>query len=93
MQKLVDKGLVEKYHSSGNRKDIILMVSPLGVKEYREYAAFAEKQWFHELFTLLDGVSPGELETVKKVFSIFGRWHGEKRASGAAQSTDLIRIE
>ena len=93
VQKLVDKGLVEKYHSSGNRKDIILMVSPLGIKEYREYAAFAEKQWFHELFTLLDGVSPGELETVKKVFSIFGRWHGEKRASGAAQSTDLIRIE
>lgn len=28
VRKLVDKGLLEKYHTSGNKKDVILMVSP-----------------------------------------------------------------
>ena len=91
VQKLVSKGLVEKYHTSANRKDVILMLSPLGLREYRDYAAQAEERWFHELFELLDGVSPEELETVKKVFSIFGHWHGEKRADDGGEA--LIRIE
>ena len=92
VRKLVDKGLVEKYHAGGNRKDVILMLSPLGVREYRDYAKAAEERWFHELFELLDGVSPEELETVKKVFAIFGHWHGEKAAAGEEEQ-ELIRIE
>ena len=92
VQKLVGKGLVEKYHAAGNKKDVILMVSPLGLQEYREYAAAAEENWFHELFELLDGVGPEELETVKKVFAVFGRWHGEKAAESEEEPA-LIRIE
>ena len=92
VQKLVDKGLVEKYHASDNRKNIILMVSPLGLKEYREYAVFVEQRWFHELFELLDGIGPKELEAVKKAFAIFGRWHGEKTAE-AEEAAELIRVE
>lgn len=93
VRKLVDKGLVEKYHASGNKKDVILMVSPLGLEEYRAYAVLAEQRWFHELFAFLDGVSEQELETVKKVFSIFGHWHGEKAADNGGESPELIRIE
>ncbi|MGX8692999.1 MAG: MarR family winged helix-turn-helix transcriptional regulator [Clostridia bacterium] len=92
VRKLVDKGLVEKYHAGGNKKDVILMLSPLGVKEYQEYAKFAEERWFRELFELLDAAGPGELETVKKVFAVFGRWHGEKAAE-SEESPRLIRIE
>ncbi len=92
VRKLVDKGLVEKYHAAGNRKDVILMVSPLGLKEYKAYAAEARERWFQELFELLDHVGPEELETVKKVFAIFGRWHGEKAADGE-EETELIRVE
>ena len=36
---------------------------------------------------------PQELETVKKVFSIFGHWHGEKAADNGGESPELIRIE
>ncbi|MBR5343615.1 MAG: winged helix-turn-helix transcriptional regulator [Oscillospiraceae bacterium] len=93
VQKLVDKGLVEKYHTSGNKKDVILMVSPLGLQEYGAYTAMAEEQLFHELFGLLGSVSPEELETVKKVFAVFGHMHGEKRASGAEDAEVLIRVE
>ncbi len=92
VRKLVEKGLLEKYHTEGNRKDIILMVSPLGLKEYREYAAFVEQRWFHELFELLDSVGPKELEAVKKTFAIFGRWHGEKAAE-SEETAELIRVE
>ncbi len=92
VRKLGDKGLVEKYHAGGNKKDVILMLSPLGVKEYQEYAVLAEQRWFHELFALLDSLGPEELEAVKKTFAIFGHWHGEKRAT-SEDETELIRIE
>lgn len=92
VQKLVGKGLLEKYHAQGNKKDIILMVSPLGQREYAEYARQARERWFQELFDLLDRSGPEEVETVKKVFSILGRWHGEKTAE-EADAPSLIRVE
>ena len=93
VRKLVEKGLVEKYHTSGNKKDIILQVSPLGMREYAEYAKFAEERWFHQLFELLDGTTPEELETVKKVFAVFRNWHGEKREPLPDEAAELIRVE
>ena len=91
VRKLVEKGLVEKYHLSGNQKDVILMVSPLGFSEYEKYARFMQERWFSELFTLLDSLSPQELETTKKLFSIWGKWHSEHAAP--AEPDALIRIE
>ena len=93
VQKLVDKGLVEKYHTSDNKKDIILMVSPLGLREYQAYAAVAESQLFHDLFSYLDSLGEAELETVDKVFSLFGRMHAEKRPKDAEADSRLIRVK
>lgn len=92
VQKLVKKGMLEKYHSNINKKDIILKVSPLGMKEYSAYAEFIENRWFNELFKLLDSASPEELETVRKVFSIFSRWHNEKSENNPEEQ-ELIRVE
>lgn len=93
VKKLVDKGLLERYHTATNKKDIILIVSPLGMKEYGEYSVVAKERWFHELFDLLDGVSPEELEIVKKAFAIFGRWHGEKRTVNTRGDEELVRAD
>ena len=93
VRKLVDKGLLEKYHTSGNKKDVILMVSPLGLHEYEAYAKTASDRWFHELFELLDHATPEELETVRKAFAIFSNWHSEKRAESREEQEDLVRIE
>ena len=93
VRKLVEKGLLEKYHTSGNKKDVILMVSPLGLQEYDAYAKTASDRWFHELFELLDHATPEELETVRKAFAIFGNWHSEKRAESLEEQEDLVRIE
>ncbi len=93
VQKLVDKGLVEKYHARGNRKDIILMLSPLAIREYEEYARVARENWFQELFDLLDRAGPGERETVRQVFSILGRWHREKVEECPEEPVPLIKLE
>lgn len=93
VQKLVEKGLVEKYHASGNKKDIILKVSPLGIQEYEEYARYAESHEFRQLFELLDQAGAEELETVKKVFSIIAGWHGEKRETPQEEPVRLIKVE
>ena len=93
VQKLVDKGLLEKYHVSRNKKDVILMVSPLGLKEYGEYSALAASRLFADLFGYLGSLSAEELTAVKKVFSLFGRMHAEKRPESAEGDTCLIRVE
>ncbi|MBR4550497.1 MAG: MarR family transcriptional regulator [Oscillospiraceae bacterium] len=93
VRKLVEKGLLEKYHTEGNRKDIILMVSPLGREEYARYAADMKETVFRELFDLLDSVSPEELEAVKKVFAVWGRWHRENREQPQPGPVSLVRVE
>ncbi len=93
VQKLVKKGLIEKYHTSENKKNIILKVSALGLKEYKSYSKFVEKVWFHELFELLDSVSPKELELIKETFAILGKWHTEKLSDKDSAPVELIRID
>ena len=92
VRKLVEKGLLEKYHTEGNRKDIILMVSPLGLEEYERYARRMKESVFRELFDLLDSLSPEEQEAVRRVFSVWGRWHKEGRGQTPAEPVSLVRI-
>ena len=93
VQKLVNKGLLEKYHAKGNKKDIILMLSPLALQEYEAYSRIARERWFQELFDLLDQAGPSERETVRQVFSILGRWHREKVEEHSEETPDLIRVQ
>ena len=93
VRKLVEKGLLEKYHTEENRKDIILMVSPLGLEEYARYAEEMKETVFRELFDLLDSISPAELEAVREVFSIWGRWHRENREQPQEGPVSLVRVE
>ncbi len=92
VQKLVNKGLIEKYHAQGNNKDIILMLSPLALQEYESYAQAARERWFQELFDLLDKAEPKERELVRKVFGILGQWHREKVAEGTEERSPLIPV-
>ena len=93
VQKLVNKGLLEKYHTSGNRKDVILMVSPLGRKEYEDYTATASSLLFADLFEYLGSLSEEELAVVKRVFALFGHMHAENRPESAEGDIRLIRVE
>lgn len=74
VKRLVDKGLVEKYHTSENKKNVILRLTPFGQKEYRKYAVYAYDMWFKELFALLDTMTDEEIEKTQKVIDMYGRW-------------------
>ena len=73
--KLVRKGLVEKYHTEDNRKNIILRVSDLGLKEYRLYAGHMKRVRFEPMLEYLDGLTPEQLEAVEKVMAFWGTFH------------------
>ncbi len=93
VQKLVAKGLVEKYHTEGNKKDVILMLSPLGMAEYEKYVESIKTRWFQELFDVLNAASPKELELIKKVFSVWGGWHVEHRPENGQKSGALLKVD
>lgn len=93
VRKLVDKGLLEKYHTSDNKKNIILKLSPLALQEYETYSKNAKKYVFNELFAFLDSISPEELEAVRKAFAIFGRWHGEYGPGPEKIEVELIPVK
>jgi len=91
--KLVRKGLVEKYHTTDNRKNIILRVSQLGLKEYDLYAKHMQSIRFGPMLEYLDSLTPEQLEAVEKVMAFWGSFHNELSAA-EDQSADvkLIRI-
>ena len=53
---MVEKGLLEKYHTTDNKKNVIIRVSDLGRKEYEAYSRYAYKKWFEDLFAMLDEI-------------------------------------
>lgn len=82
VNKLVAKGLLEKYHIVGNKKDVIIQVSDVGHQEYEKYASHAFTKWFSKLFDKLDQLPQEEVQNIQDVISIWGSWH-----------TDLVKIE
>lgn len=93
IKRLVKKGLVEKYHSSGNQKNVILMVSEKGMREYEAYQKYAQELWFNELFEQLDRLTPEELEAFQKIIETWGNWHATMVESPEEGQEKLIRIE
>lgn len=75
VKKLVSKGLLEKYRTADNRKNVILRVSSLGKEEYETYSVLAARLWFHELFAKLDRMTPEERRAIQEIFDIWGDWH------------------
>lgn len=90
IKKLVEKELVEKYRASDNKKNVILKLSPLGKREYEQYAKYAYKVWFKDMFDILDKMSPEEIERAKSLIALWGSWCSTISESG---EPELTRIE
>lgn len=54
VNKLVKKGLLEKFHIEGNRKNIIIQVTETGKRVYGEYSEFIYKTHFSKMFQAAD---------------------------------------
>lgn len=56
VKKMEGKGLLERYHSVNNKKDIIIKASPLGRQVYQEYVDSLWERRFKKSFEILDEV-------------------------------------
>lgn len=92
VQKLVDKGLVEKYHFEGNKKDIILKVSKLGMEEYKIFSRDVKTGFLKDVFGVLESMSQGELDAVAKLLNTWGDSCYEFVDSGKQISGKLVKI-
>lgn len=57
VKQLVEKGLLEKYHTAANSKNIIICVSEKGREVYMKYTESAKVYW-KPVFDALDNVPP-----------------------------------
>ena len=90
-KKLVQKGLVEKFHLRGNKKNIILRLSDLGNEEYRKYIKVAEETWFNEFFSMLQLMPQESVKDTKTVLDKWADWCSV--LSEEVKEEELIKIE
>ncbi len=70
VKKMVEKGLLEKYHTSINKKDVIIKVSPMGRQVYQKYTEFAYQRLYKELFEILDTIPEEYVSKFSKVLEL-----------------------
>ncbi len=93
VKQLEGKGLVEKYKTEGNKKNIILRLSSLGQKEYDEYSKMAYDLWFSNMFKLLDKMSDKQIKQMKEVIELWGSWCTDLADNPEEKATEkLIKI-
>ncbi len=73
IKKMVDKGLIEKYHMSDNKKEIIVRVSDYGRQLYDKYCEIVVKSLYGEVFRRLDELPPECEAKVAEILSIIAR--------------------
>ena len=56
VQKMTEKGLLEKYHFENNRKTVIVKPTEKGRKAYEHYSEYIYRQIFQKMFTELDAI-------------------------------------
>lgn len=87
--KLVDKGVLQKYHLQGNKKNIILQVTEKGKKIYNDYAKNIGSEVFKEFLEIGTQLSHEEqVLFTKMIYSLTKRfeWQGN-------EPTILIAVE
>lgn len=62
INKMVKKRLLDKYHMSNNKKEVIVRVSDYGKEIYREYCTIVKEKIYDQVFMILDQI-PAEYET------------------------------
>ncbi|MBQ8469012.1 MAG: MarR family transcriptional regulator [Clostridia bacterium] len=101
VNKLVGKGLLEKYHAPDNKKNVIVLVSDRGRKVYDEYVTKYAIPIFQEFFDFGDSLSEEELEAVRVLLRKIDLQYSQKKndADEASEQTPkdlrdtLIKIE
>jgi DNA-binding MarR family transcriptional regulator len=92
VKNLTEKGLLEKYHLSGNRKDIYVKPSAKGREVYAKYTDFVRELCFDDIFKHADQISTADKESFISIMDLFADvlvWYGEKEQ----EPRKLIKID
>lgn len=92
VKNLTEKGLLEKYHLSGNRKDIYVKPSAKGREVYTKYTAFVQELCFDDIFRVADQITEADKKSFIRIMDLFADvlvWYGEKEQ----EPRKLIKIE
>ena len=79
-KKLNGLGLIERFQMEGNRKNIILKPTPLGIEAYEHHSQQLYREIFKPFFDALEGFSDEELERFT---------HALRTLSSSAQKEEL----
>ena len=95
VKKMVEKGLLEKYHTADNRKNVIVRVSPLGREVYKAYTAFVLEHKFGAIFRILDGIPREYVDQFARIADIWATYPPEHspKSQGESKPVTLIKIE
>lgn len=66
VNKLVKKGMLEKYYVEGNRKNIVIRVTDFGKEQYLLYSECIYEYSFSKMFRHIEQIPQEELELVAK---------------------------
>ena len=69
VNKLEEKGLLEKFYLEGNKKNIVVHVSDLGKRVYAAYVEQIMKSHFSQMFEVLDQIPRESLALFSKALS------------------------
>ena len=81
-------GIIEKYHTSSNKKNVILQISREGMEAYQCYVSQVEA-FFQAIWKELDGLTP---DAEEKLVSVLNLWANGHIADVAHHQEELIRI-
>ena len=91
VKKMIEKGLLEKYRTSDNHKNIIVRVSPLGRQVYSDYCVYVQKGIMDKMFQVLEDIPREYLDKVSEALDM---WSDDlNRQPTAPKQTTLIRIK
>lgn len=94
VKRMVDRGLLEKYHIEGNRKEIIVKASENGIKLYGMYSDYIHREVFQPIFQELDDLDDQTLAKFEKILELACKMGGETvKKEEKTQTVKLIRLE
>lgn len=73
VKKMVKMGLLEKYHTATNKKNIIVRASNLGKEVFKRYCEWINKQQFDDFFAVLNEIPPEYIRTMCHAIDILNR--------------------
>lgn len=90
VKKMEQKGLLEKFHTADNRKNIIIRVTDYGKEVYRSYTEFAYNAAFKQLFEKLDEIPIEYIERFSSILQFAAELTAKEKEPEARP--ELIKI-